>query len=288
MPNDTYSSPSSLVRARWELRPHDGSPPIRGDLRAPRGPPPETAVVVCHGFKGFKDWGFFPVLARTLAARGHAVLSFNFSRSGIGPDEESFTDLDGFARQTHSRNLDEIRMVLDAVTGGTLFPRAPRKIGLFGHSRGGGEAILAAGEDGRVAALVTWAAIAAVERWGDEEVAAWERGETVFVENSRTRQRMPLAPEFWEDVRSNTDRLDIIRAAERLTIPWLIVHGEADTSVSPTNARLLFDAAGERAELLLAEGAGHTFGAVHPYAGETESLRAAIEATAGWFETHLA
>lgn len=281
-------SARALVRARWEIRPRDGGPPIRGDLRAPRGPPPQTAVVVCHGFKGFKDWAFFPALARALARRGHGVLSFNFSHSGIGADEESFTELDLFARQTHSRNVDEIRLVLDAVTGGTLFPRPPRRIGLFGHSRGGGEAILAAAEDPRVAALVTWAAIAAVERWGDEQVEAWERGETVFVENSRTRQQMPLDPVFWEDVRLHRERLDIVRAAERLAIPWLIVHGEEDASVSPTDATVLFDAAGESAELLRVEGAGHTFGAVHPFAGATDELRVATEATVGWFDEYLA
>jgi dienelactone hydrolase len=284
MPED---SSASLVRARWEIRPHDGGPPICGDLRARHGPPPETAVVLCHGFKGFKDWGFFPALARALARRGHAVLSFNLSHSGIGPDEQTFSELERFSQQTHSRNVDEIRMVLDAVTGATLFPRRPRRIGLFGHSRGGGEAVLAAAEDGRVSALVTWAAIAAVERWGDEEVERWDRGETVFVENARTHQQMPLTPGFWEDIRSHRERLDIIRAAERLRLPWLIVHGTEDEAVSPTDARVLFDAAGEEAELLLVEGAGHTFGAVHPFAGATDELRVAVDATLEWFGRHL-
>jgi uncharacterized protein len=276
-----------IIRAHWEIRPEDGGPPIRGDLRAPAGPTPRTVVLVCHGFKGFKDWGFFPSLATAIAKRGHAVLSFNLSRSGVGADGVDFSELELFGEQTHSRNVDEIRMVLDAVNGGQLFPKPPQKIGLFGHSRGGGEAILAAAEDRRVDALVTWAAIAVVERWSDEQISAWEQGETVYIENARTGQRMPVGPGYWEDVRQNPHRLAIVAAAERLTIPWLIVHGEADETVSATDARVLFDAAGENAELLLVEGAGHTFGAVHPYAGPTAELRTAAEATLGWFDEHL-
>ena len=276
----------AIVRARWEIRPADGSPVIRGDLRAPAGPPPRSAVVIAHGFKGFKDWAFFPAVALAIARRGHAAVSFDFSRNGVDTRGE-FTEPGRFSEQTHSRDVDEIRMVLDAVTGGKLFPRRPEKIGLLGHSRGGGEAVLAAAEDDRVDALVTWAAIAAVGRWGEGDVAAWERGETVYVENKRTHQRLPIAPGFWRDIVANRDRLDITAAASRLTIPWLIVHGEADDAVPADNARTLFDAAGENAELLLVEGAGHTFGAVHPWAGATPELRTAADATIAWFDQHL-
>jgi fermentation-respiration switch protein FrsA (DUF1100 family) len=244
-------------------------------------------VVICHGFKGFKDWGFFPSLATAVARRGHAAISFDFSRNGVGRDRE-FSELDRFAEHTHSRNVDEIRMVLDAVTGGVLFPRRPARIGLFGHSRGGGEAVLAAAGDGRVDALVTWAAISAVGRASDVDIAAWERGETVYVENKRTGQRLPVAPTFWSDIISNRQRLDILGAASRVQIPWLIAHGSADETVSPASARSLFDAAGPRAELLLVEGATHTFGAQHPYTGATPELRTVADATLGWFDRHLA
>ena len=47
---------------------------IRGDLRLPEGEPPLSAIVVAHGVKGFKDWGFFPTFASVW--RGMATLSF--------------------------------------------------------------------------------------------------------------------------------------------------------------------------------------------------------------------
>jgi len=270
---------------RWEIRPRDGGPPVRGDLRVLAGTEPRTAVVICHGFKGFRAWGFFPPLARALARAGHAVVTFDFSHNGVGADGVDFSALDLFRANTHSRDVDEIRMVLDALRGGGILPLAPRRIGLFGHSRGGGEAVLAAAEDPRVDTLVTWAAISDIpSRWSEEQTAAWERGETVEIVNARTGQNMPIAPTYWRDVRLNRDRLDILRAAADLTVPWLIIHGEDDATVDADEGKALFEAAGDEAELLLVEGAGHTFGAVHPYAGATPDLRAAVDATVEWFD----
>jgi len=275
----------ALTRTRFELRPKEGGPPVRGDVRVIEGSEPRSAVVICHGFKGFREWGFFPAVAGAVAARGHAAVSFDFSHNGLGADGVDFSALELFERHTLTREVDEIRMVLDALP--RLVPRRSKRIGLLGHSRGGGEAVLAAAEDRRVDALVTWAAIASVHRWSEEQLARWRHGETVEIVNARTGQAMPIGPQFLRDIEENTERLDIRRAAARLTLPWLIVHGEADTSVSPDDARTLWDMAGDSAELLLIEDADHTFGAKHPYAGATDALRTATEATLEWFGEHL-
>ena len=278
---------STLTRTRFELRPRDGGPPVRGDLYVAEGTEPISAVVICHGFKGFREWGFFPAMARAVAAKGHAAVSFDFSHNGVGEDGVAFSGLYLFARQTHSRDVDEIRMVLEALRSGGLMPKPPRRIGLLGHSRGGGEAVLAAAEDGGVDALVTWNAIATVHRWSEEQLARWRHGESVEIVNARTREVMPIGPGYLRDLEENTERLDIRRAAGQLTLPWLIVHGEADTSVPADDARTLWDMAGENAELLLIEDADHTFGSRHPYPGATDALRTATEATLEWFGTHL-
>ena len=277
-----------LTLTRWEIHPRDGSPPIRGDVRMRGETAPRTAVVICHGFKGFKDWGFFPELAQAVARRGHAAVSFNFAHSGVGADGQDFSALDLFAENTHSRNADEIRMVIDAVTTGGLLSERPARVGLFGHSRGGGEAIIAAAEDVRVDALVTWSAIASVERWSPEQIDRWERGETVEIANSRTGQQMPMHPGFWQDIQRNRQRLDIARAAAAVESPWLIVHGTQDESVAAADAETLWKASGERAALLRVEDAGHTFGAVHPFTTTTPQLEQAEQATLDWFDRHLA
>jgi dienelactone hydrolase len=278
-----------IDRTDFELPSPDGGPPVRGDLRVLQGHRADRAVVLVHGFKGFRRFGFFPNLARAAAARGYAAVTFDFSHNGIGPDgADTFSALPLFAEQTHTRNLDEIRRVVDVLAGGALLGRPARRIGLMGHSRGGGEAVLAAAEDARVEALVTWAAIAGIaERWTPDQVAAWEAGRAVEIENARTRQMMPVGPAYWQDVQGNAARLDVPAAAARLTIPWLIVHGDADTSVPVEEGHRLFDAAGDATELLVVEGADHGFNGKHPYAGATPELRMVAEATLDWFDAHL-
>lgn len=280
------NDPQAILRARWEIqRPHGAT--IRGDLRALRGRPPRTAVVLCHGFKGFREWAFFPSLARAIARRGHAAVTFDFSRSGIGPDGVDFSALDLFEGQTHSENVREIHTVLEAVADGPLFPARPDRVALFGFSRGGGEAILAAAEGAEIDALVTWSAIARVRRAPPEHARAWERGETVLVTNSRTKQEMPVGPEYWRDIVQNSERLDVEAAAARISVPWLIAHGEEDETVSVEDAHALFEAAGDNAELLLIEGGTHTYGAAHPFTHVPAPLGTVASATLDWLDEAL-
>jgi len=277
-----------ITRSTFEIRPPDGGPPLRGDLRVREGARPRSAVVIVHGFKGFRAWGAWAPLARALAARGHAAVTFDFSHNGVGEDGE-FSRLDLFRLNTQTREVDEIRAVVDALAGGALAGRKIGRIGLLGHSRGGGGSILAAADDARVKALVTWASIADIHaRWTPEQMAAWRRGGDVEIENTRTRQMMPIGPGYWVDLQQNRDRLDIAAAAGRVTVPWLIVHGDADSTVPASEAQALFDAAGDGAELMIVEGADHVFGVCHPWAGPTDELRAAAEATFEWFGEHLA
>ncbi|HEX5872067.1 MAG TPA: hypothetical protein VFY65_16675, partial [Longimicrobium sp.] len=142
MPDDTATA---ITCTTFELRPADGGPPVRGDVRVRQGHRADAAIVFCHGFKGFRRFGFLPNLARAAAQRGFAAVTVDFSRNGIGADgADDFSAMHLFAEHTHTRNLDEIRRVIDVLAGGTLLDRPARRIGLLGHSRGGGEAVLAA------------------------------------------------------------------------------------------------------------------------------------------------
>ena len=42
-----------------------------------------ACLILVHGFKGFKDWGFFPFTAEHFAKCGYFVITFNFSHNGI-------------------------------------------------------------------------------------------------------------------------------------------------------------------------------------------------------------
>ncbi len=242
------------------------------------------AVLVVHGFKGFKDWGMFPAVALRLARAGFSAVTLNLSGSGVD-EHGDFVYPDRFGRNTYSAEQHDVQVVLAALTRGELGLAATAEFGLLGHSRGGGTAILAAADDPRVHALVTWAAIAEVHRWPGRG-ATWRQAGKLEIVNARTGQVLPLYPDVLDDVERNHAALDITKAAARVRIPWLILHGTADESVSVEEARLLASSA-PGARLLLLEGAGHTFGAVHPFAGMTPDLAQALDETVKWMGRHL-
>jgi pimeloyl-ACP methyl ester carboxylesterase len=272
-----------------------GGRTVRGALHLPAGEPPFRPVVICHGFKGFMDWAFFPHLAELVAARGFAAVRFNFSGAGVLPGEERVSDLDAFRDDTYSREVEELEAVLAAITGGAssgLGDRrvTPERIGLVGHSRGGGVALLAAAGErfrGRIGALVTWNAIGEVDRFTPEQKEIWRQDGEIEVVNSRTGQRLAMGVSLLDDLAENRAALDLAAAAGRRAAPWLIVHGEADETVPVAEGRRLHAAAAPPAELVTIPGGGHTFGAVHPFAGPTPALIQAMNATQRWLRQRL-
>ncbi len=258
---------------------------LRGEVRTPRARETDTGILVLHGFKGFRRWGFFPTLCESLARAGHTVVSFDFSRNGVGPGGLDFDELEAFAQNTFSRELDEALQVGWAFREGDLGVPAPRRLGLLGHSRGGGIAVLAA-DRGPFDALVTWAAVATFDRWPDAVKEAWRRDGRIHIPNARTGQAMPLDRALLDDLETNRETLDIEAAAGRVDLPWLIVHGTDDTAVDPADSERLLEAQ-PRATSRMIEGAGHTFGATHPFEGVGPELESALEATIRHFERAL-
>ena len=221
------------------------------------------SVVICHGFKGFAHWAFFPHLARALAGSGLTAITFDFSGSGMGADRESFTQAEAFASNTFSRDLEDLELVEE-------FARRKKwiegKFGLFGHSRGGGMAILyGAAEGSTISSLVTWAAISYPNRWSPEEVLTWRKMGYAEITNSRTGQVMRLGTDLLDDVELHgKTKVNIEAAAKKIRVPWLIVHGTRDETVPSTEAEHLHSLSSGVSTLRLIKDANHTFGAKHP------------------------
>jgi dienelactone hydrolase len=261
------------------------------DVRAAGRDSARPAIVVVHGWKGFKDWGMFPPLAERLARAGFATVTFNLSGSGVDNSGELVWP-DRFGRDTFTGERQDVATVIDALARGELGVVAPSSIGLVGHSRGGGVAVLQAAADSRIRALVTWSAISSVERWSPHAVLEWRQTGALEVMNARTGQRFQLTTDILEDVEQNAaGSLDILGAATRVAVPWLIVHGAADETVSHKEAEALKAASPLSATRLLSvDGAGHTFGAGHPWnpkVHDTPELRRVFDMTLAWFAAHL-
>jgi dienelactone hydrolase len=265
------------------------------DLPDPqRHPGLRPAVVVCHGFKGFMEWGFFPHLGTLLAERGIVAVRFNLSGSGMRPGEDRVGAPEAFRADTHGLEVEDLLTVL-AATGTEIAPGQadPARIGVFGHSRGGGNAILAASREPwreRVRALVTWASVADFDRYSPDQKEAWRRDGELPVVNARTGQQLALGLGLLEDLEAHRAELDIQAAAAHCRAPWLIVHGGRDESVPAAEGERLADVAAQSAapaELLLISEADHTFGSRHPFTGPSPWLIQALNATQSWFRRHL-
>jgi dipeptidyl aminopeptidase/acylaminoacyl peptidase len=260
---------------------------ILTDVRAGGRASTRPAVLVVHGFKGFKDWGMFPPLSQRLAQAGFIVVSPNLSGSGVD-DKGDFSLPERFGHNTFSAELEDVGRVIDALMAGQLGVPTPSTLGLVGHSRGGGIAILQAARDPRVRALVTWAAISSVERWPALQRSSWRAAGKTDIQNARTGQVLPLYTDVLDDIEQNASALDIEAAGRRLQIPWLVIHGTEDESVPFAEAeRLKAASARPDTRLLPIESGGHTFGAVHPWRATTPELDTVFDATLAWLTTRL-
>jgi len=235
---------------------------------------PKPVIVFLHGFKGFKDWGTFPLIAEILSDAGFVVVKVNFSHNGVTPnDPVDFTDLDAFAENRFSYELDDVKDVIDYIQS-TSF-RVPSaeintdRIHLIGHSRGGATAIIYAADDERIQSVCGWAAVCNLEdRWSQGALDLWKEAGITFVPNSRTGQDMPLKYDLVQDYLDNKERMNVCRRLEQMRQPVLLIHGTEDETVPLADTRKATEAI-QHVNLKIIEGANHVFGGGHPF-DETE------------------
>lgn len=237
-------------------------------------------IVFCHGYKGFKDWGAWHLVAEAFAKSGFCFLKFNFSHNGgTAEDPIDFPDLEAFAQNNFSNELDDLDRVLNFVT----HEIQPETISLVAHSRGSGVVLIKAKEDPRVTNVITWAGVCDFKLLFQEDTESfqtWKRTGRTYVENTRTKQQMPHDWQFYEDFRENEERLTISRAVKSLDKPQLIIHGSDDITISVKMAQLLHDW-NPKSKLVIIDGADHVFGASHPWEKEAlpKDLKLAVDVT---------
>jgi pimeloyl-ACP methyl ester carboxylesterase len=226
-------------------------------------------VIFAHGFKGFKDWGTHNLVANYFAEQGFRYLKFNFSHNGTTAEKPiDFADLIAFSDNTFSIELEDLHDVIDFVCNGSSMP-AVSGVYLIGHSMGGGISIIQTAEDSRIKKLVTMASISGFGNlWPKEAEEQWKLQGIMYMANKRTGQEMPLKASLLDDLRDNPGRLDILSKASQITQPWLMIHGDEDTTVPLSHAKEL-KKVNEHAEFSVIKGGDHTFGGSHPYVKDT-------------------
>lgn len=227
-------------------------------------------VIFCHGYKGFKDWGAWGLIANAFAKAGCFFLKFNFSHNGGTVTQPiDFPDLEAFAQNNYTKELDDLEAIINHVITNTAYKNEidPSKISLIGHSRGAGIVLIKAAENKTISQVVTWAGVSDYKSRFKEEsdtFKQWKASGRFYVENGRTKQQMPHDWQFYQDFIINETRLTIKKAVTSLNKPLLIIHGDQDPTVSINEAKTLhsWNAA---STLKVIKGANHVFGASHPW-----------------------
>jgi pimeloyl-ACP methyl ester carboxylesterase len=226
-------------------------------------------LIFCHGFKGFKDWGAFPLMAQCIAEQGLACVRFNFSLNGVSA--ENFQDItlpEVFGKNNLSTELDDLGVVIDWIKEAQeeALDRINRdSVHLAGHSRGGGIALLRAIEDSRVRSVTMFNGVSDFEpymHWIPQE--EWKEIGVSWAVNSRTGQKLPMYYQFVDDFYLHRKRLDIPELLTSMNKPLLLIHAEDDNVVLPEAAQSIYNEV-EHAILVELENGGHTLGASHPW-----------------------
>jgi pimeloyl-ACP methyl ester carboxylesterase len=230
---------------------------------------PETSgklplIIFCHGYKGYKDWGAWNLMAEDFAKAGFFFVKFNFSHNGTTLEQPTeFEDLEAFGNDNFTKQLSDLQFVID------FFLKDNRvdadNLTLIGHSRGGGIVTIKAAEDKRVKNLITLASVDRLDFFPKGERAEnWRKEGVFYTLNGRTGQKMPHYIQLSEDFEKNITRLNIANHARGFQGKSLVIHGAKDEAVGLSAAenlqRWLW-----KSELLLLENANHTFGTKEPW-----------------------
>ena len=260
-------------------------------LRLPGQRSSGRLIIIASGFLGFKDWGFFPLLAERLCLAGFATLAFNHALCGVRDNPLEITDAQAFSKNSTSQELKDWELILDSVLLGRL-PRAEKirlnGFGIAGHSRGGSYGILMADRVPQIHSVVAWGAIQTFHRYDADTQRRWKAAGIWEVPQDRSGKKLFLGLQALDALERNRDRLDVLRAIRSVNVPVLFVHGRDDKRVKLAEAQALWKCANPYlSQLHIIESAGHTFRTQHPLDKPSEPLLEAVNETIRWFQRTL-
>lgn len=200
---------------------------LRGTLEVPACVP-ETSVpmvLLLHGARGNRRSDLYDNVCRSLAARGYAMMRFDFD--GHGDSDGEFDD---------STVLTELADMDAIVAYAQSFPWVERLF-VFGHSQGGCVASMYAGQNPDVFDGIVTVDAAVNIRDNCESGSLDGKASAAYVEAGKT--------------------LEIFETAANYDGPALVIHGLADTVALPEYSERLHESL-ENSSLYLIAGAAHT------------------------------
>ena len=253
------------IKEKFLIQGTESEKPILCDLIKPFEYHDNNLIIFCHGYKGFKDWGCWNLMGEKFAQSGINFLKFNFSHNGGTINNPiDFPDLKAFSENNYSIEVSDVIRVINYVKSQfTYFTKA--KIHLLGHSRGGGIACIASSRGLNVESLILLASVSDYKNRfpNKREIDKWKEKGVRYVENKRTKQKMPHLYQFYQNYIDNESNLNIESSLRKFSGKTLICHGSMDLAVGFENAVKLLSWAKNGSLLKLST--NHTFGSKHPW-----------------------
>lgn len=245
---------------------------IVGTLLIPDWTKPVPVVIVCHGFKSYRNQTHVKAISEEICKKGLASLRFDFTND---PGESSLP----FEDMTVSYELEVLDQAVRFIKEQKEID--PRKIGITGHSLGGLVVGWYAATHSEIAAVVPLSAV-----YNFEKTWRHEHGETIpemkekgfaQIYSASLDRTLKLNAGFYNDGL----QYDMDKVIDGLNCPILVVGGMGDSAVTLDNAQNYYDRAfSKQKELKVVKGADHNY-------SKPEHLDEVKETVAAWFAKTL-
>ncbi len=247
-------------------------------------------LLIIHGFRGSKNWGFFPTIAEEFAQNGSIVLTWNMSLNGYSKNSQYIDQPDNFARNTITQEMVDTQSIIDSILqddriiSGDIRSHWNGDIHVLGHSRGGGIGILISAENPSIKKLALWNTISRFGRFTERQKKLWSETGTFPIDETEDGKVIAMNYTYISDLEFHSDEYSPLRAITEVSADILIVHAEQDMTVPIREAHALQEKS-HSAHMHSIPQAGHIFGCTHPFTEMTSSLRDAIDTTTAFFST---
>lgn len=224
-------------------------------------------IIILHGFKASKNWGFFPLLTKSIAKQVGIALIFDFSRNGKPDKNYYFRQANKFANNTITRQIEDLKVVIDKFKKYELisYERLNKiwdgRIFLLGHSLGAGIAFLYTYFYNNIDRISAWAPIGLLNRYSERQKQMWKDKGYLEFQINQTRQILRINVDYLMDIENNIEKYSISNAVKNLNIQLQIIYGKEDLTITKIEADLIKKNINQQmASIHLIKNTGHTFG----------------------------
>jgi len=250
-----------------------------GILNLPEGKGLFPAVIICHGFKGYKEQLHLKTIAAQLAKNGIVALRFDFG-NGVG---ESYGKLENI---TFTQYLGDLKTAIDYISKQKFIDK--KRIGLVGHSLGGQLILTYTPTDKRIKVLVDLAGVVFrgggkthMEKTIKPQLKQAERTGYFFIKSKRTGNKYKIKTIYYFDLL----KYDTPAQVKKIKTPVLIIHGSKDETVDLAHPRLAYRLLKQPKKLVIIPGAPHTWRGKDDPGGKFQKKINPI--VVSWFKQYL-